>query len=511
MRVNPVNNKQAKKNPVKKSLTKKSLAQKSVGKRVEQTEQAKGKQAKGLPKDYLFLTGKLAAPQLKQVLEQLSSAKRIGKWQIGQVGITVAALMTTSLVKRRVAPQKGVKRVMVPGRAKPDLAELEAHFGKEVVKGPDDLIDLPQFFGDAPKKLPLRRPGTLLFAEIVDAPHLSVAAIVERAKGLKKQGANVIDIGCLPDTKFPHLGKAVKALKQQGFKVSVDSTNLAELQTGDEAGCDYLLSFSEKTLDTALRLKATPVLIPDPPGDMPSLERAIQRFSKAKRAFFADPILDPIHYGFSESVGRYLELRRKFSKVDIFIGIGNVTELVDADSAGTTMASLAIASELGAKAALVVSVSPHCRRAVAEADKAWRILAAAKKAKRLAVGIDQSLISLHDKAPSVQSPEWLKQMAKAVRDPNFRIFVGEDGIYIFNNKGIKKADEPFALFPHIKNTMRIPDDIGHAFYLGVELARAEIAYKLGKRYVQDEELDWGIASPFAKKPPAWAKTTRRKV
>jgi hypothetical protein len=27
----------------------------------------------------------------------------------------------------------------------------------------------------------------------------------------------------------------------------------------------------------------------------------------------------------------------------------------------------------------------------------------------------------------------------------------------------------------------------------VELARAQIAWQLGKRYVQDEELDWGCA------------------
>ena len=33
----------------------------------------------------------------------------------------------------------------------------------------------------------------------------------------------------------------------------------------------------------------------------------------------------------------------------------------------------------------------------------------------------------------------------------------------------------------------------HAFYLGAELTKAEIAWRLGKRYVQDEPLDWGAA------------------
>ena len=37
-------------------------------------------------------------------------------------------------------------------------------------------------------------------------------------------------------------------------------------------------------------------------------------------------------------------------------------------------------------------------------------------------------------------------------------------------------------------------DAGHAFYLGVEIARAEIAYRLGKRYAQDEPLEFGIVA-----------------
>ena len=37
-------------------------------------------------------------------------------------------------------------------------------------------------------------------------------------------------------------------------------------------------------------------------------------------------------------------------------------------------------------------------------------------------------------------------------------------------------------------------DGAHAFYLGTELAKAEIAWRLGKRYAQDEPLDWGVAA-----------------
>ncbi len=37
--------------------------------------------------------------------------------------------------------------------------------------------------------------------------------------------------------------------------------------------------------------------------------------------------------------------------------------------------------------------------------------------------------------------------------------------------------------------------------MGVELARAQIAWQLGKRYVQDQPLDWGCAPVRRPEPP----------
>ena len=45
------------------------------------------------------------------------------------------------------------------------------------------------------------------------------------------------------------------------------------------------------------------------------------------------------------------------------------------------------------------------------------------------------------------------------------------------------------LFPHLG----VESDGSHAFYLGAETAKAEIAWKLGKRYIQDQPLRWGVA------------------
>ena len=99
----------------------------------------------------------------------------------------------------------------------------------------------------------------------------------------------------------------VRALKEEGFAVSVDSVDPQELLRGGQAGADYLLSLKEETLWVAAEVEATPVLIPGQPGDMNSLIRAMHAMLESGRRFFADPILDPIHFGFAESIVRFVE------------------------------------------------------------------------------------------------------------------------------------------------------------------------------------------------------------
>jgi hypothetical protein len=62
-------------------------------------------------------------------------------------------------------------------------------------------------------------------------------------------------------------------------------------------------------------------------------------------------------------------------------------------------------------------------------------------------------------------------------------------VHVYNRDGLHVAQDPFALWPQLG----LEADAGHAFYMGVETARAQIAWQLGKRYVQDEPLDWGCA------------------
>jgi len=317
-----------------------------------------------------------------------------------------------------------------------------------------------------------------------------VDAILKRAEDYAQKGANVIDLGGLPDTPFPHLGETVRALRQRGYKVSVDSANPEELLRGGKACADYLLSLNEETLHIADQVASIPVLIPKEHGDMTSLYRAMDALDKKGRAYLVDPVLDPINFGFMESLGRYAALRRKRPDAEILMGTGNLTELTDADTTGITAVLLGIASELHIRNVLVVQVSPHTRRTVEEHDLARRIMFASRAEQELPKDCADGLLCLHARRPYPQRPEEIAEAAREVRDKNFRIENAEDGIHIYNRDGHHIAQDAFDLYPKLG----VDQDGAHAFYLGAELARAEIAWRLAKRYAQDEPLDWGVAA-----------------
>ena len=322
----------------------------------------------------------------------------------------------------------------------------------------------------------------------MDAPDLTVDQIVAKANKFVAQGANVIDLGCLPNKPFKHLADAIKALKQAGLRVSVDSMNSDELLLAGKSGADYLLSLTEKTLWIADVVEASPVLVPSVPSNMASLYRAIEICLKKGKPFYADAILDPIHFGLTESIVRYSKLRKKYPQIPILMGVGNLTELTDADTTGINAVLFGIISELNISAVLATSVSAHAVNAIAEADIARRVMHRAKQDNRLPRGYSTGLNGLHDRKPFSYNKDEIAEIATQIKDPSFRIMVSETGVHVYNRDGLQVDIDPFAFYPNLG----VQNDASHAFYLGVELARAQIAQQLGKRYVQDEELNWGI-------------------
>jgi dihydropteroate synthase len=439
----------------------------------------------------LFLTGRLAEQGLGKILKSMEPCPFT--WQVKEIGLQVAGLMTADMLKRRLKPEhlEGFDRIILPGRCRGDLEALAAQFGKVFVRGPDEMKDLPRYFGRGRAPTDLSRQDVMIFAEIVDAPQSSLDKILDRARSYRRDGADVIDIGCLPDTPFPELEDIVRALKQEGFKVSVDSLEAADLKRGALAGADYLLSLHEDTLWLADEVDATPILIPKQHGDLDSLIRSAQILSEKGKPFFVDAILDPIHFGFTDSIVRFQKLRAALPDARIMMGVGNLTELTDADTAGINAILFGIISELRINAVLATEVSPHCKSAVREADAARRMMFAAREEGALPRDFSDALLMLRSRRPFPDTPDEIAAMSQSVKDPNFRIQISHDGIHTYNRDGLRSGQDPYAFWPQLG----LENDASHAFYMGVELARAHHAWLLGKRYEQDEDLNWNAALP----------------
>ena len=434
----------------------------------------------------LFLTGKLAYPGLVKILEDMHNDAFT--YSVRNLGLSVASMMTVNIIKRRLKDIEKFDRIILPGRFCGDLNELSTHFGVPFERGPEELKDIPTFFGKA-HHYDLSHSDVLIFGEIVEAANLSPEATLDIARRYRTDGADVIDIGFMPDTPFPQLADTMALLKEHDFKISVDTHNTDQLLQASRYGADYLLSLKLDTLWVADESEATPIVIPDTPQQIKTLYQCIEKLEQKNRAFIADPILDPIHYGFIDSLARYHRVRLDHPHIEIMMGIGNLSELTHADSSGINALLLGIISELNIGYLLTTQVSAHCRCAIREIDLARRIMYAARAHSSPPTGIADGLMALHERHPFPYQADEIKTIAESIKDNNFRIQLSEQGIHVYNRDLYKVATDPFDFY----TDLNVSDDGGHAFYLGVELGRAQIAWQLGKRYNQDEELLWGCA------------------
>ncbi|MEE8536674.1 MAG: DUF6513 domain-containing protein, partial [Acidobacteriota bacterium] len=280
---------------------------------------------------WVFVTGSLARESLEQVLE---STKLPVKYRVAEMPITVAALITTRFLVRSLRCAVG-ESVLLPGLCKVDLEGASSQLGVPVQTGPKDLRDLPVHFGQRPPGEDYGAYDLQILAEINDAPELSVEQILGAAERYRRCGADIIDIGCTPGRTFDAIGAVIQALKERGFKLSVDTFNREEILRADEAGVDYVLSLNSSNMDLAGRIRAVPVILPEAGEGVDSLAANAERARDAGASkIILDPVLEPIHFGLAAALRRYVETRERFPDDEILMGVGNLTELTEADSTG---------------------------------------------------------------------------------------------------------------------------------------------------------------------------------
>jgi dihydropteroate synthase-like protein len=440
----------------------------------------------------VFVTGKLAEPALRRTVADLAEQLPMQP-EIVVLPITVAALLTTEWIARHWQPPAEADRVILPGLVRGDL---QAILHPCVERGPADLRDLPEYFGKTRSMTSSYGPYDIqILAEINHAAQLSRSELLEQARDLHADGADIIDLGCDPGGTWVDIDAAVRALRDEGMRVSIDSWNTDEVERGLAAGAELVLSVNGSNVHRAKewseRWDAEVVAIPDTPCDLDSLNRTIERLRDMRVRFRIDPILEPIGLGFAASLGRYLQVRQLYPDAEMLMGVGNVTELTDADSAGINVVLVGFCQELGIRSVLTTQVANWCRSCVQELSLARRLVHYAVKHRTPPKRLEPNLVILRDPKLRPLSEQAINELAEAIKDRNYRLFAVNDRIHIVNSLLHFTGHDPFELLRQLltHDTLLTPS---HAFYLGYEMAKAITALTLGKEYVQDQPLRWGF-------------------
>jgi len=460
------------------------------------------------PQRILFITGRLAEAAVRRVVAGLS--ERIGfDYEVRVLGISVAALMHVDWLRRRLytnLPDVGTDkpqllssednqlfdRVLLPGWVQGDVPSLSEDFGVPFELGPKDVFDLPEYFGRGTREpVDLSRYDIDILAEINHAPRMSDTAIIELAARYRNDGADIIDIGCIPGERWSRVDKVVSQLVAAGHRVSIDSFDRHEVEAAVVAGAELILSCNNSNREWIAELPVESVVIPDDPAELVGLDETAIFLSERDCKYRLDAILEPVGYSFTASLLRYAEVRKRYPQQPIMMGIGNVTEMSEVDSAGIQFLLAAICQELSIHSVLTTEVAPWCRTAVQEFDLARRLAKHAVDQRALAKHVDSSLLMLRDPKVTELGEADLREIATQLTDPNFRIFVDGGQLHIMNRAGHWHGTDPFELFDHIAGQSDSPDP-SHAFYLGYELAKAVTALTLDKQYRQDQPLNWGF-------------------
>jgi dihydropteroate synthase-like protein len=445
--------------------------------------------------------------------------------------------------------------ILIPGLVRGSAQEIEDALGIPTFKGPRNAYDLPQvlqalkngfklskeipaddlFEIDALKKVEdiknkaknkkyiekaLKRPYNFLIgnlpvgldfpqriiAEIVDAPKLSFEELFNKALYYLKSGADIIDLGMVSGEEnldfIESIPELREALKNSGYTVpiSFDSLNPRELEKALDFA-DLFLSVDESNLEAMVTEKPV-VLIPtnQKKGYFPTNPRERVEFleqlkekalSLGYKRVIPDLILEHVPH-LARSISAFQLYREKHKEDVLLAGVGNVVEMIDADSVGINALLAGVAKELNISLLLTTEVSTKCRGSVKELKRALDmmifevpkdlgfdlLLLKEKRSKGVTYTVKSPIVNAEEKGVKLE-------------DIYFRIFLKDDKIWAIAHKGTKQlltvvGEEPNAIIDTILEHFEISPR--HAFYLGRELEKAKTALKLRRSYLQEDEL-----------------------
>jgi dihydropteroate synthase-like protein len=452
-----------------------------------------------VPREHIhFVTGRLAEHALRNVVAPLAASADFD-YTIDVLPITVAALMSPAWIAKHWNVPATAQRVILPGYSEGDISSLSALTSATVERGPRDLRRIPEYFNRQPPPADYGAHDIQIIAEINHCPRLSLAEILEQAAALQRDGADLIDVGCEPHGPWLGVGDTVRALRDAGHRISIDSLDPREIAPAAAAGAELVLSVNSSNREAAVDWGVEVIVTPDVPATLEGLDATIDHLARAGVPFRIDPILEPIAFGFAPSLGRYLEVRRRCPDAEMMMGIGNLTELTEVDTVGVNSLLLGFCQELGIRSVLTTQVINWARRSVRECDVARRLMHHAVVHRVLPKHVDSQLLISSDATVDEPPIDELIELASEIRDNNYRIYAAAGEVHLIGAELHLHSADPFTLMEQLRasgpaGTTPRNLDPGHAFYLGYEMCKAATALTLGKTYRQDEALDWGLAT-----------------
>ncbi len=357
-------------------------------------------------------------------------------------------------------------------------------------------------------------------AEIVDATLLSEEKVQRRARYFVECGADILDVGVHLGAKPGAVRRAVRAALGAAPEVplSVDSLDADLILAGVEAGAEIVLSLNRENIarvgnEVAARGVAA-VVVPD--FDAPPKKSNESLFENLRLAeehgikrVIADPVLNAVGYGIAESLHNYFLYRERDKTTPLFFGVGNVTELLDADSVGVNAVLAGVASELNADILFTPEHSDKARGSVRELRVASEMMTLSKArcgggggSAPKDVGLDLLVLKEKRSHPPKQLQDKDERGVVLASgdeqwrlDPKgcFRIGVceveGKRKIYAKHAPSGRKVVGGTA--KEVAETilrLGLVSLLEHAAYLSAELTKAELALRLDRSYEQDEVL-----------------------
>lgn len=431
--------------------------------------------------DLVMIPGSITS-DFREAERVLSTSVRLGPKNAADIGAVLRKIKAGELALSTTVPAcqliQGRAR-QVAGRL---LSELEARAGAEMV------IRGVKIGGRSRMKV---------LAEVVDATRLSPHALAERIRYYEEEGADMIDLGIPLDAAASDVRSALLTARgATELPISIDTLRADLISAGLEGGADLILSLNAANIPQVAGRVAEaglPAVVIPGPGEI-CLEENLKEAQELGVRAIADPVLDPPLLGLAGSIERYLAFSRSHPDVPLFFGVGNATELIDADSTGANAILSAIAAECGASILFSPEYSAKARGSISELAISSRMMMLGRERASPPKELGLDLLILKEKRRLPEEPMPAGSVASGAGHPfvpdlagGFRIFLS-DGMIVARNGGTTVCGTDAADLLNTLIEMGQVSRLDHAGYLGRELERASIALRLKRGYVQDEPL-----------------------